>query len=191
MVSQPQTQPDDINLSDVQTVSTEFVITSENGGVVTITSTVTVTKPPPTWLSDLINFINYAIVAFVVLFLVALVLLTYYSSTKADLELVEEDIYSSSLSPRRKDIIDLYRDTCYAIEGKVGRAPIWYTPSKFLNSLVIEIGPPLTSYFGVLTELYELARFSSKELTDEHVQEAKEASTQVIQLLKQRRESQE
>ncbi len=165
-------------------VVTETFTNVTDGSFFTYTRTVTVTEAPPRWLVNATEWFNILVTIIVAIFFIYLLFFAVIVKNKADLELIEEDPYQSKVSKLQKDIIEIYRSTCYRIEGKIGRVPTWYTPSRFLWELVDELGSPGSDYFSILTELYELARFSSHELTESHVEEAREAADQVLSLLK-------
>lgn len=171
------------NANDDVPLSTVTVTDATNGSLFTYTRTVTVSEDAPPWLVDFTEWFNILVSIIVVIFFIYLILFAYLSRNQGEIEVIEEDPYQFPLTKLQKDIIEIYRTTCYRIEGKLGNVPPWYTPSKFLWDLVEELGSPGSDYFTILTELYELARFSSHQLNESHVQEAKEASEQVLAIL--------
>ena len=170
--------------NDNLSVVTETFTNVTDGSFFTYTRTVTVSEDAPPWLINVTEWFNILVTIVVAIFFIYLLFFAVIVKKQAEIEVIEEDPYQSKVTKLQKDIIEIYRTTCYRIEGKFGRVPPWYTPSKFLWDLVDEFGSPGSDYFSVLTELYELARFSSHELTDKHVEEAKEAANQVLALLK-------
>ncbi len=171
-------RPDEKNLEKVSTVTK--VSGAIGGNLTTVTQTITVTEAAPSWLIGFSKIINFVVGLFILIFVLLLLFYAFLATKEQAVELIEEDLYNTPVNKFQQDIIDIYRKTCYRIEGNLGKVPIWYTPSRFLWDFVKELGSPASDYFKILTDLYELARFSSHELNDRHVDEALEASNQVI-----------
>ncbi len=128
---------------------------------------------------------------YVAVFLVAILLLVIiiHSILKSTTEVNEVNIleqlkYTESSDPKQRSIFRIYRDTCYRIEGKIGQAPKWYTPTSFLFEVIEIVGSPMSDYFDVLTNIYEKARFSSHMITDTDVNEAADVSEQIKLVMK-------
>ncbi|MHA2089419.1 MAG: hypothetical protein ACW98K_01065 [Candidatus Kariarchaeaceae archaeon] len=131
--------------------------------------------------SQVRNFLGIIFPIFIILVVVVL-LLIYINRGEGFLpgiQIGKEIAYTQPVDQFQKDIITLYIEASHLIENFKGKAPKWFSPTKFSHTVEFNPGPPISNYFDRLTTLYEWARFSSKKLTSDDVLEAQELNLQI------------
>jgi hypothetical protein len=96
-----------------------------------------------------------------------------------DIRLAKVQEYAKSEFQSNKTIIEYYISSSTKIEELKGTAPQWFTPTFFSEHVEQSPGKPLSSYFDLLTDLYELARFSELQMSDAEVDEARDLHDQI------------
>ncbi|MGB1981558.1 MAG: hypothetical protein ACPHQO_03710, partial [Candidatus Kariarchaeum pelagius] len=87
--------------------------------------------------------------------------------------------YTKSTYHTNNSIIEYYILSSKLIEKYKGQAPTWYSPTRFSNNVQEKPGPPLSSYFDILTSLYEEARFGKIKMSEQKVNESKDLYEQI------------
>ena len=87
--------------------------------------------------------------------------------------------YTKSTYHTNNSIIEYYILSSKLIEKNKGQAPTWYSPTRFSNNVQEKPGPPLSSYFDILTTLYEEARFGKIKMSEQKVNESKDLYEQI------------
>ena len=76
-------------------------------------------------------------------------------------------------------------DASISIEKLKGIAPKWYTPTYFSDKIYSDPGPPVASYFSRLTTIYEISRFSNKDVEYTFVEEAQDMHREILHWIEQ------
>jgi len=155
--------------------------TSGNGSSISNTLNSFITPTGPSKFDMLLQNVLSAITIIVVLLGLIGLLYWYVSRKNYDPEIQFRKVNEYAKSPfeSNQSIIDYYVDASNKIEGIKGKAPEWFSPTYFSLQVDDSPGPPLSSYFDQLTEIYEEARFGEKEMSHEDVLEAKDLHDQV------------
>ena len=128
--------------------------------------------------SELLKYIGLFVVV-VILIIGIIYLYRMREDDSGDFHFARPIEYSRPLGENQQSIIEYYINSSLIIEKFKGRAPKWFSPTYFSTHVQSQPGPPLSSYFDRLTNLYELARFSEKDLSMDYVIEAKELSEEI------------
>lgn len=123
-------------------------------------------------------------ILFPIFIILAIVMILYIYINRGEgffpgIQIGKEVTYSQPMDQYQKDIITLYIEASLLIENLKGKAPKWFSPTRFSHTVEFNPGPPISNYFDRLTTLYEWARFSSRQLTSEDVLEAHELNLQI------------
>lgn len=190
-VVQPSYTPEDVE--GVSTTATDEVVLSSTTTTTTGTNGTTVDVESTFVFQDtrvvdrLLDPAQILFIAFLSI-TIGIILLYFYSRLSDDrlrVNLMEKDLYSKSFSANQKTIFEIYVKSSHEIEKVYGNAPRWYSPSFFSEELVTKTTEALASYFTILTQLYEKARFSEMEVTSKDVSEAEELMKQILLGLEQ------
>ncbi len=122
------------------------------------------------WSSLIFSII--LIIFFVISVVIFLNILLKREKELPEIHLAKEREYTKELPKRNKEIMEYYIDASNILEKLRGKAPKWFSPTGFADKIKMHPGPPVASYFEILTDMYEIARFSANEMTREHVMEA-------------------
>lgn len=119
------------------------------------------------------------VVFFLSLAIILIALLLQREIEEPDFHLTKESEYRMDLPERNLDLVQLYLDISDILERLRGKAPHWFSPTKFSQHIKIHPGAPVASYFEILTTMYEYARFSKREISVEDLMEAEELVSQI------------
>ncbi|MCY3410236.1 MAG: hypothetical protein INQ03_01240 [Candidatus Heimdallarchaeota archaeon] len=118
------------------------------------------------------------------MFIALSIVIIYFLSGKdrmlPNIQFAKEVEYHKNLPATNKKIMEYYVDASLALEKLKGKAPEWFSPTKFAGKIILNPGPPVAGYFSILTSMYEKARFSSVEITSDDVLEAHELHGQIM-----------
>lgn len=126
----------------------------------------------------------------VILLIVSIIAVIVYVLTRKPkplpaLKFSPEMEYSKSSRPNFLTILKIYVDASLSLEKLKGIAPRWYTPTYFSDKIHSDPGPPVASYFKRLTTIYEISRFSNKDVEYTFVEEARDMHNEIMHWIEQ------
>ncbi len=136
------------------------------------------------------NLMQILSVIFVILLIISIIAIMAYVLTRIPkplpaIKIAQEMEYSKSSRPNFLSILKIYVDASISIEKLKGIAPRWYTPTYFSDKIGSDPGPPVANYFSRLTTIYEISRFSNKDVEYTFVEEARDMHKEIMYWIEQ------
>ncbi len=137
--------------------------------------------------SNLMQMLSIIVVITLIVSIIAIIVyvLTRKPKPLPAIKFSQEIEYSKSSRPNFLTILKIYVDASISIEKLKGIAPKWYTPTYFSDKIYSDPGPPVASYFSRLTTIYEISRFSNKDVEYTFVEEARDMHREILHWIEQ------
>ncbi len=123
--------------------------------------------------TQILSFIGMLFV-FILMVIFVIYLIKKQRVDLPDIKLSREITYDKNKAPNIMAIMDIYIRVSMLLEKSFKKAPRWYTPTHHYLDILNDPGLPLGGYYRELTEIYELARFSAVDVSQDLVNKAQE-----------------
>jgi len=177
----------------VITRTSSTVTKSSTGSAITANLTYTIQTQGPEFSTPLLSQVQlFALTTSFIIIVIVLVFIYSRSGVRSTkIRFVEENLYSGNYNKIQATIIAIYVDLSVEVEKQYGRAPNWYSPTHFSDTVEEKAIQSLASEWGILTELYEIARFSKREVNSDDLKNAQDLSQHIQMTLQKIKEGKE